>query len=78
MRANHEGISAFGLEVVFLVEAAGTVIFGEHGQVEIIRAQIARTLDRPSNQAVGDALALHFLDHIELAKLRRLSARFER
>ena len=77
-RADHEGIGALGLEAIFLVEAAGAVVFGEHRQVEIVGALVAGALDHPADQLVGDALPLHLLDDIELAELGGFAAWLER
>ena len=73
MVADHEGIGSLGLEPIFLIEAAGAVVVGEYRQIEMVGAPVAGAVDHPFDQRLGDALPLHFLDHIKLAKLGRLA-----
>ena len=47
--ADHEGIGAFGLEAIFLIETASAVIVGEDRQIQMVGALVAGSVDHPAH-----------------------------
>src|SRR5581483_2354181 len=78
MLADHEDVGSDLLEPVTRVEAAGAMIFGEYGEIELGRAAPARRFQRPVHQRLRDPGAVPGLAEIELAELGRGAGRRDR